>query len=276
MSLIRSVRPLALLSLGAFLALIQPESKAAPGLDLYHAGHGDIAAAYEDGAFTFHLHLGENAYVNGLPVDDGHDAHSDPHDHDHHEFDPATTAIHVAPWTHTVGGDTFTSPFPSPDSGFANLTGVAVGNPLYWLPSFDVPDRPFLGIATEELDPADWVGPITWTLESLVGPGSFTLLNEGVPLWATFTGLNTPLEVPAGGHDHFDMLFGALGDYQITFRVTGTHRVDGLKTGTGTYNFVIANQAIHPVPEPSTLAGLGLGLGLLALARHRTGRRLLA
>lgn len=225
--------------------------------NLYTSGHGDIGVAYEDGALFLHGHLGANAIVNGVPVggDDGE------------EFLPGDFTI-VVP-----AGQSFPDP-----GGTYGPTGAGGGD-LWILPQTQVAEVPFLGMATEELDPADWVnGAITFSLVSVSAPGGgeFSMWQSGlfgdpVFVFSTFdpgsTVAGNSLILSAGTHAHYNFGFTKPGIWEVTFTVSGTHVTDGFVSDTGTFRFAV-------VPEP-TVSGLAIsgGLGALAAARRRRSAR---
>lgn len=138
----------------------------------------------------------------------------------------------------------------------------------YWLPQ-DETDASnqgvgFLGVGSEELDPADWTGgTITLTLTGFTGPGNITIWQDDSFGGATifFDSAGDSITIPAGGHTHFNWGFAALGDYELEFTVSGNHMDDGLQTASATYLF-------QAVPEPSSIL-LG-GLGMVALLGRRS------
>ena len=135
----------------------------------------------------------------------------------------------------------------------------------YWLPQ-DENDAanngvPFLGIGLEELDPLDWVGSMTINLTGITGPGSFVLWQDGFPNPTVFMdSVNDSLTLAPGSHTHFNWGFTEKGIYELTFEISGTHLVDGLVSGSGTYTFQI------PEPSSALLAVIG---GLALLRRRR-------
>ena len=140
----------------------------------------------------------------------------------------------------------------------------------YWLPETeqDATDKgaPFLGLGLEELVETDWEdGLLTISLNSINGPGNFRLWqDDGLGGVNIFLDSNDPskssFELLAGSHTHYNWGFTALGTYQLEFGISGTHVVDGLQSGSGTYTFL--------APEPSTaLLGALASIGLLRMRR---------
>lgn len=204
------------------------------------SGHADIGIGFEDGAFDLHVHDG---------VTDT-------------EYSPSEVVVGVGPAAYT------TTP--------AALSALApVGSSLWVLPKTQHPDLLFLGFATEELHPADWIGNISLTLTSVSGPGNFGLYDVG-----TFGNIqirmnsadgisgNETLQLQPGNHSHYNLTFTAAGTYSIGFEAVGTHVTDGIvRSGAVDYTFAV-------VPEPGTYAllGLGLTLGWVGLRQRRDGQ----
>ena len=217
----------------------------APAATLYTAGHGDIGAGYENGAFHFHLHFHTGAIVGGSPL---------PGDA---EFEPDEIHI-VAPQAAIV---TLPVAFPALDAGS--------GDSVWVLPATSVPDLPFLGLATEELAPTDWAGNLTFSLTSVVSPsgnGNFALWQNdafGTPMIFMSTAIGSPnaVQMAAGGHDHYNFGFTEAGLWEVTLTISGTHSTDGFQTSTETFLFQV-------VPEPSSALLVALG-GVSAVLRRR-------
>jgi len=217
---------------------------------LYTAGHGDIGIAY-DGGLEPHVHIHDGSIVDGSPVNNPPGGV---------EFAPDEVLIFVS------------NPSAARPAGAQwDYIGVSAGSPIWFLPQTEDPAKPWLGIASEELDPLDWTGPLTLTLNAVAGPagGAFSLYDVdgfGVPTahMATSDGITgaDALSLTAGGHSHFNFSFTQPGLYDVTFTVTGTHAVDGPQSATATYSFGVT------VPEPSA-ALLGLAAAGLLIRRRR-------
>lgn len=242
------------LAAACVLAAVGYEASAGP---LFSDGHGDIGVEYDEVAQTFelHIHLHSGAVVDGVTL--GTDE----------EYDPGDVTILVTTQTARPAGSQF------------DFTGTGAGQPLWRLFSTLVPGTPFLGLSSEELDSADWVGgELLWEVTSLVSApagGQFSLWQSDLSgpsvLAASFNGLPGSFSLPAGGHAHANFGFTAPGLYQVEFTVTGEHETDGRITGTGVFTFQVA-----AVPEPggltlAAIAACGLGWGF-----RRPGRRLRA
>lgn len=214
---------------------------------VYSSGHGDIGLAYDAGALELHGHLHAGALVDGVAL--GADE----------EYAPS--------------GFTILVPDPSiarPAGATWDFTGAASGSPLWFLPQSQDSAKPFLGIGSEELDPADWTGSLSITLSSVSGPGQFSVWQNGTfgepsVRMSTVNGISSTdrILLNAGGHAHYNVGFTAPGLYEVTFIAAGVHAVDGPVSDTGTFVF-----AVQAVPEPSEYA-LVAGIAGAAFAAWR-------
>jgi surface-anchored protein len=212
---------------------------------IYSAGHADLGVAYEDGAFDFHFH-GEGAIIDGVEVDD-------------QEYAASDVIIYAGPASTLVLPDGFDMPG----------LGKSAGDTIWVLPWTEEDGLPFLGTASEELNSADWVGGITFTLGNVTSPsgtGEFALWRYGVfgETMLDISSLTGPdaVTTQTGSHDHFNWGFTETGTWTIELTASGQHVTDGLITATETFTVQI-------VPEPSTalLGGLGI-LGLMVRRRR--------
>lgn len=190
-----------------------------PGLfSAYTSGHGDIGAGFHDGELDLHMHLHQGAVVNAVPLLE--DA----------EPDPDATMVVVGNSARQMAG-------PDLSAG----TGVAVGAPLWILPASPSAELPHFGFGTEELDPADWNGDITFEIHEVNSPsgsGHFSIFaSDGLGgfefLASTADGgldENDRVTLPAGGHDHFFIAFSEPGLWEVGIVASGEHMTEGVLT----------------------------------------------
>jgi len=227
---------------------------------LYTSGHADLGIAYEGGEWDLHVHA-EGAMIDGTEFLD-------------QEFEADDVIINVPESVKVVDQNT-SELFDIPES-----LGLTQGEP-FWnlmqnLSDADMTDSPFLGMAAEEVDPADFdPDSITIALTGFSGPGEFTLWTDGTGVqFDTLDGLGsddelTGFPIGTGAHTHFNYAFSAPGTYNVTLTASGTLTGGGPTSGSGTYTFRV-------VPEPGTIALFGLGGACLAgvvIARRRKNDR---
>jgi surface-anchored protein len=209
-------------------------------------GHADIGVAYPPLEMEAHVHAG--ATVDGVVL--GADQ----------EFEPDELIFQVA---HINA---------APLDNSLQFTGAAPGAALWVLPESFIPGVPFVGISSEHLNPLDWVGDLTWKINTYTAPpgGDFSLWTDGLlgpnVAVSTLDGLPDQFQLPVGSHNHFNFGFSQMGLYTVTFQVSGVHLIDGPQTVIATYQFAA-------VPEPGTLALFAVACVSLILVGRR--RRLL-
>lgn len=237
------------------LILLLPLATTTAFSAIYTGGHGDLGVALENGTdLHFHIHLHGGAVVDGSPLAADE------------EYDAGDLTIQVPGSTEVVVG------------GSIPAAGVNSGDSLWILPQSNPGTNtiPFLGIATEELNPLDWLGDITFKLDSVVSPsgsGTFALWQpDGLGgLEFYFSSADQALTVSAnnlylstGVHDHFNFGFSEVGIWQVQMTVSGNHSTLGPLSDTQTFGFAV-------VPEPSSAAFL-LGSSALILAAVKRRR----
>jgi surface-anchored protein len=228
---------------------------------VYTSGHADIGVGYVAGELEPHWHTHFGAVVDGVSqttLDE--------------EYLPGDLIARTVATRLT----------PSGGGGLSGLLGVPDGTQVWVMGSTTY--QPRLGFGVEELDPADWSGPITITFNSgsstLPGGAAFGLYTTNVAgtnvvdrFFSSVSGTATvaanTITLDAGGHEHYEWAFTLEGVYDLNFTWSGTHAIDGLKTASATFT-------VQAVPEPSTLALLGMAGGagaFVAVRRVRRARR---
>lgn len=228
--------------------------------DIYIGGHADLGVGFDAGNLHLHIHA-----ENDLQLFGGGTALAG-------EYNPGDLDIGV--------------PGPSinrPGAAVWSFLAPNAGDAVWFLPQSTDPNKPFLGIGTEDLTDAGWTTPLTWQFNSIStvsgGASSFALWQND--LFGNPTVFASSI-VPGGdswtqsalGHDHFNFGFTAEGIYDVSFTITGTNSgIDAIAAGvysdTATFRFVVGIAIITAVPEPSGLMLVGIALGGLALRRRR-------
>ena len=236
---------------------------------IYIGGHADIGLGFELGNLHLHIHAEEAlTLAGGGSVPAG-------------EIDPADLSIGVpGPSIGRPAGPTW------------NFLAASANDPVWFLPQGTDPNKPFLGMGTEELLPADgWTTPVTWQFNSITRVSG---ANSQFALWQN-DAFGTPqifasTLVPTTGaqdpnrtgnswrqntfsHDHFNYGFTGEGVYDLSFTASATNATLAQNfSDTVTYRFVTGS-AITAVPEPNSLALLGLGSAAgVAVRRYRSRR----
>ena len=233
-------------SLPAFaLGLLLSASSASAAV--YSLGHADFGIGY-DGGFELHHHIHDGSTVNGSAIVG--DA----------EFAPGDLTVLVPFITEN-----------RPAGAQYDFLGVSAGIPVWTLPEVENVNKPFYGVGSEELDALDFTGQLSLQLLSVVSAplgGDFSLWqdNGGSPVvrFATSNavdGSDSFLLTP-GGHEHYNWSFTKAGTYELQFKVSGTHNIDGYGEDIQTFTFEV-------VPEPSKALFAGVGFGFVLFRRRR-------
>ncbi len=220
----------------------------------YTAGHADIGLALAGpGQLYLHYHFGVgSAILNGLPATVANE-----------ELAPSEAYVRVS------DANLFTLPTA------VDFLGAAAGDQVWILPSVSTAGVPYLGIATEELDPMQFTsagfrllsmsgpvgGEIAFFQTSLGGASVFMRSNDGInPAFDVIPSL-------VGAHDHYNFAFTKAGVYDLN--IEGFAAGPGISlTDSGTFRFVVGTTTA--VPEPSSLALLAtFGLGLVSKVRRK-------
>ncbi len=190
---------------------------------LFTTEHVDIAVEYEDGELELGAHVED-------PIDQ--------------EFELDTVGFH--------GG--LRAKQLRPDGPEFDFIGVPEGQEIYILPQGLDAQNVFLGVGAEEVAPGIFSGPLSINLQSVDGPGEFSVWQNdafGVPQlqMATSDGINSTDQILAnvGSHDHYNWAFTAAGIYSVDVTVSGTLASDGstVESEVQTIKFVI-DELIFP------------------------------
>lgn len=146
------------------------------------------------------------------------------------------------------------------------------GSQSWILPGAPTPGLMLLGLAAEEITSGIFVGEqITFKLKAVSGPGSFAVFdldpfNDPIVLFSSLDGISGADShvLPTGAHQDVNWVFGAAGDYTITFEASGISTLNGA-TSSGDVNYLFRVEA---VPEPATGALAGVGALALWLVRR--------
>ena len=223
---------------------------------VWASGHGDIDAHFHEGALEIglHFHDGGVGAFGGGTLPEGH-----------HEADEHQIFVPGAPVT-------------LPGTGF-DFAGTP-GDSLWFLPSTNDTNKPYLGWGAEDLPSAQWSNP-TFTLLSVNGPsgGVFSVwvadssgaLNVKL---SSVAGFANSFALLAGSHDHFNVGFNRAGTFDVSLRVSATRKLDNQTfSGDGTFTFYVDSvPSGGAVPEPGSMAifsVLAIGSGYRRLRRRK-------
>ncbi len=232
--------------------------------NVYVSGHADLGVGFEGNNLHLHLHA-----ENTLGLFGGGTAMAG-------EYEPGDLMIGV--------------PSPSisrPVGSTWDFLAPNAGDSVWFLPQGSNPLKPFLGLGTEELSPADgWTTPLTWTFNSINrisgDNSSFAIWQESAGTVTVFasslvpTGTGNSWTQAAFSHDHFNFGFTGEGVYDVSLTIRGAN-VGGGPIAAGTYSDTAAfrfvtGSAIASVPEPSSLGLVCLLAAGGYLRRARRGK----
>ncbi|MBX3420298.1 MAG: choice-of-anchor M domain-containing protein [Pirellulaceae bacterium] len=200
-------------------------------------GHLDIGVLYESGQLSWHI-LAEEATQEGGEAGELEGM-----------FAPNELAIRVPD---LVKIDS--PPFP----GNSLFTGATTG-PFWTIPSSGIEGAPFPGFSWDlglpsppQLDLGQWQnGRLVIQLIDADMPagGNFSLWTNTINHVSTFNPAlsNAPSVSPGTNsfvlsiHTHYNWGFTAPGIYDLTFRASGTHNVDGFKSTQATFRFLVGD-----------------------------------
>lgn len=117
----------------------------------------------------------------------------------------------------------------------------AAGRPAWQVPQTQEPDLIWLGWNTEELR-GEVTGPVTWTLDSLDGPGEvtiYTLTSFGEPQVLLRPGGS--MQIPIGTHAHGNWGFTAEGVYRLRLTQAATLSSGKKSSDTETLTIVVGD-----------------------------------
>jgi surface-anchored protein len=227
------------------LLLFTSQADAVP---VYHAGHADIGVDYLTGPPRFELKIrfdGNSLFEDGstfsfqrVPPESVAIRAPDP---------PIIREIHL--------GDPEVPNDDYDNSGAEwDFLGAAVGEPVWFMPQTNDPSKPFFGFATDTLNPPQWSGPMTWSLEEVVSApaeGNVSLWQTdffGSPAakFASYDGIDPEddsFTQIIGGHDHYNWGFSKPGIYEVRLGATATRVGVGPVHGTGIFTFFVGDAA---------------------------------
>jgi len=138
----------------------------------------------------------------------------------------------------------------------------AAGSALWMIPQVQKAGVLWAGWNTEELTSADVDGPVTWTLESLQGPGAVAVFQTGPfgdpsVIFDSADGLPDRYAIPLGVHAHGNWAFSAPGRYQLTFRMDARRPSGEALADTQTLAVLVDPAAAGPGPASSRPSSSG-------------------
>ncbi len=229
----------------AVAAISSPISGAA----VYSLGHGDVRFHFSGNALYQRVHIDPQSIVDGVEVGNAPDGV---------EYLPIEVTTLVPQPS-----------FPRPQGAEWDFIGNSPGDPVWYIPDSQEFDRPWLGVSTQALRPADWT-IFSLRLKEVISPpgGHFSLSTYGaftiVPVFSTLDGIDAAdqFQPILGSHAHYSWMFTKPGTYDITLEVSGQHETAGSLSSLATYRFEV-------VPEPSAASSILLAAGASLFARRR-------
>lgn len=136
------------------------------------------------------------------------------------------------------------------------------GSSVWQVPQTQNPGLIWLGWSTESLNAGNTQGPVTWTINSINGPGSLRVYLSG-----SFGGVQSMVfnnggsySIPLGVHAHANWAFSAEGIYRISTTQTATLANGQVSSDTEILTIVVGNV------DPASAAGSGSGCGTISNA----------
>lgn len=129
------------------------------------------------------------------------------------------------------------------------------GDPLWVLPATQDDDLLFLGLSAEEISAGVFDGPLTLRLVSLTGPGHFFLWQISPSGDFQFRmnsrdglGPEDGVELPIGGHSHYNWGFTTNGIYRLTFQAEGRRMGETTNLVSDAVTFTFHVRPLPPSP----------------------------
>jgi surface-anchored protein len=221
----------------------------------YTDGHSDFGVSYENSNWRIHYRFDSSTVLNGVANEDNPN--------------PPLTGNPSDIRVIVPDGDYSRITIDESTAGFLSFMNVSAGDTLWYLDWNGIGGEPYFGLATEDLHYGEFIGPITFTLSSISGPGTFAMWQYdafGSPIvgWNAADGLgpNDTLSFSDPTHAHYNWGFTEPGEYTLNIAISGTHNTAGFLTDTQPIIFQVA-----AVPEPS-VAALALFVGMVLLRRR--------
>ncbi|MGL5860723.1 MAG: TIGR03773 family transporter-associated surface protein [Phycicoccus sp.] len=131
----------------------------------------------------------------------------------------------------------------------------AVGSSVWQVPQTQNPDLIWLGWSTEALNAGNTSGSVTWTINSISGPGPLRVYLSG-----SFGGMQAMVfndggsyDIPLGVHAHANWAFSAEGIYRISTTQTATLSNGQVSSDTETLTIAVGN--VDPAVSPGSGCG---------------------